>query len=133
MVAALETGRTSWTHLPGAVRLGPHDNATEVTAAQIRDLITRLVETGAGRQGDPPVLFARDAGYDVIRLAYLLADLPVVLVARIRSDRVMRHRPPVVRADGRPGRRPRHGARFELQVSQTWMVPDTERHDTPSR
>ena len=41
-----------------------------------------------------------DAGYDVIRLSYLLADLPVLLVARVRSDRVMRGHPPAVRADG---------------------------------
>jgi hypothetical protein len=39
-------GRTSWTHLPDAVRLDPDDDATEVTAAPIRDLMTRLVETG---------------------------------------------------------------------------------------
>ena len=29
-----------------------------------------------------------DAGYDVIRLAWLLADLPLVLCARLRSNRV---------------------------------------------
>ena len=31
MIAALETGRTSWTQLPGAVRLGPDDDRTVVT------------------------------------------------------------------------------------------------------
>jgi hypothetical protein len=133
VIAALETGRTSWTHLVDAVRLDPDDDATEVTAAQIRELMARLVQAGAWRQGDPPVLFAMDAGYDVIRLSWLLADLPVVLVARIRADRVMRARPPAARADGRPGRRPRHGARFELQASTTWTVPDAERRDTHPR
>jgi hypothetical protein len=133
VICALETGRTSWTHLLDAVRLGPNDDATEVTAVQIRDLMTRLTQVGAWCQGDPPVLFAMDAGYDVIRLSYLLAGLPVVLVARIRSDRVMRQRAPVVRADGRPGRRPRHGARFELQAATTWTVPDAERRDTHHR
>jgi hypothetical protein len=133
VIAALETGRTSWTHLLDAVRLGPDDDATEVTAVQIRDLMARLIEAGAWRQGDPPILFAMDAGYDVIRLSYLLADLPVVLVARIRSDRVMRQRAPAVRADGRPGRRPRHGARFELQACETWTAPDAERRDTHRR
>ncbi len=32
--------------------------------------------------GDPPILIAFDAGYDIVRLAYLLADLPVVLIGR---------------------------------------------------
>ena len=35
-----------------------------------------------------------DAGYDVIRLAWLLADLPVVVCARLRSDRVFCRPPP---------------------------------------
>ena len=30
-----------------------------------------------------------DAGYDVTRLAFLLADLPVELLGRLRSDRVL--------------------------------------------
>ena len=132
VIAALETGRTSWTHLVDAVRLAPDDDATEVTATQIRDLMRRLIEAGVWHEGDPPVLFAMDAGYDVIRLSWLLADLPVLLVARIRSDRVMRQRPSA-RADGRPGRRPRHGARFEFQESTTWTAPDAERHDTHPR
>jgi hypothetical protein len=36
LVAALETGRTSWTALLDAVRLDPADDATAVTAAQLR-------------------------------------------------------------------------------------------------
>jgi hypothetical protein len=35
-VVALEPGRTSWTLPLDAVRLGPEDDATEVTAAQVR-------------------------------------------------------------------------------------------------
>ena len=38
LVAALEPGRTSWTLPLDAVRLGPADDATEVTAAQVRDV-----------------------------------------------------------------------------------------------
>ena len=37
LVAALEPGRTSWTLPLDAVRLGPADDATEVTAAQVRE------------------------------------------------------------------------------------------------
>ncbi|GAA2213808.1 hypothetical protein GCM10009850_092710 [Nonomuraea monospora] len=38
------------------------------------------------------MLIVTDAGYDIIRLAYVLRDLPVELLGRIRSDRVL-HRP----------------------------------------
>ena len=37
LVAALEPGRTSWTLPLDAVRLGPADDATAVTAAQVRE------------------------------------------------------------------------------------------------
>ena len=37
VVAALEPGRTSWTAVLDAVRLGPDDDETEVTAAQVRE------------------------------------------------------------------------------------------------
>lgn len=62
-----------------AVRLGPDDDAAEVSAAQARDVITRLITVGHWRDGDP-VIF--DAGYDVTRLAFLLADLPAVSLCR---------------------------------------------------
>ena len=39
VVAALEPGRTSWTLPLDAVRLGPADDATEVTAAQVREVV----------------------------------------------------------------------------------------------
>lgn len=124
VIAALETGRTSWTHLLDAVRIGPDEDLTEVTATQIRDLLARLVAAGAWRVGDAPVLLVMDAGYDVVRLSFLLADLPVVLVARIRSDRVMRGpAPPPPRGGGRP---PRHGARVELAVPASWPSDQAE-------
>ena len=47
-MAALETGRTSWTAVLDAVRLGPVDDATTVTADQLRALIDRLI-IGGGR------------------------------------------------------------------------------------
>ena len=53
-VAALESGRSSWTAVLDAVRLGPDDDETEVT--QIRQAITRLIAAGhwrAWRPGHP--------------------------------------------------------------------------------
>lgn len=52
-VAALETGRTSWTALLDAVRLGPVDDATAVTAEQLRAVINRLITAGHWRPGAP--------------------------------------------------------------------------------
>lgn len=56
LVVALESGRTSWTAPLDAVRLRPDDDATEVTATQIRDLVGRLVVAGQWKAGDPPIL-----------------------------------------------------------------------------
>ena len=115
VIAALEPGRTSWTAVLDAVRLGPDDDETEVTAAQVREVVTRLIAAGHWREGDPDILVVFDAGYDVTRLACLLADLPVELLGRLRCDRVMRlpapprqpgtnGRPPQARPRARPGR-----------------------------
>jgi DDE superfamily endonuclease len=52
-VAALEPGRASWTLPLDAVRPGPADDATEVTAAQVRDVIGRLIAAGHWHEGDP--------------------------------------------------------------------------------
>jgi hypothetical protein len=45
-VAALEPGRTSWTAVLDAVRLGPDDDEAAVTAVQLREVVARLVESG---------------------------------------------------------------------------------------
>ncbi|MGQ0776739.1 MAG: transposase [Pseudonocardiales bacterium] len=87
-VAALEPGRTSWTAMLDAVRLGPQDDPAQVTAGQIREVIDRLRQAGHWASGEADILIVLDAGYDVTRLAFLLADLPIVLLGRVRSDRV---------------------------------------------
>ena len=113
VIAALEPGRTSWTAVLDAVRLGPDDDETEVTAAQVREVVTRLIEAGHWREGDPPILVVFDAGYDVTRLACLLADLPVELLgpaaqrpgdAAARAAAPARHERPAPQA--RPGAGP---------------------------
>ena len=53
VIAALEPGRTSWTAVLDAIRLGPDDDETEVTAAQVREVVARLVAAGHWHQGDP--------------------------------------------------------------------------------
>src|SRR5213078_3514377 len=83
VIAALEPGRTSWTAVLDAVRLGPDDDVAEVTAAQVREVVARLAGAGHWHQGDPAILVIFDAGYDVVRLAFLLADLPVEVLGRL--------------------------------------------------
>jgi DDE superfamily endonuclease len=132
VVAALEPGRTSWTAVLDAVRLGPDDDEAEVTAGQVREVVTRLIEAGHWREGDPPVLVIFDAGYDVTRLAWLLADLPVELLGRLRSDRVMRL-PAPPRQPGAHGRPRKHGGELALSDPATWPVPQITTSTVTSR
>jgi hypothetical protein len=134
-VAALESGRTSWTGVLDAIRLGPADDATAVTADQLRAVVGRLIAAGHWADGDPTILIVMDSGYDVTRLAFVLADLPVEVLGRIRSDRVLRlPRPP--RLPGTNGRPPKHGPEFALAKPDTWPEPqhttttDTTRYGT---
>jgi DDE superfamily endonuclease len=134
-VAALETGRTSWTAVLDAVRLGPADDATAVTTTQLRDVIDRLITAGHWQPGDPDIMIVADSGYDIPRLAYVLAELPVEFVGRLRSDRVLRL-PKPVRPAGMTGRPPKHGPEIALDRPATWPTPqhttstDTTRYGT---
>lgn len=122
-VVALETGRSSWTAPLDALRLAPGDDLAAVTAAQLREVVTRLVAVGRWRPGDPDVLVVADAGYDGPRLAWLLRDLPVQVLTRMRSDRVLRRAAPA-RTPGTNGRPPRHGAEFLFRDPGSWGTPD---------
>jgi len=134
-VAALETGRSSWTALLDAVRLGPTDDATAVTATQLREVVNRLITAGHWKPGDPNIVIVADTGYDITRLAHVLADLPVELVGRLRSDRVLRL-PKPARLPGTTGRPPKHGPEIALNKPASWPTPqhttstDTTRYGT---
>jgi hypothetical protein len=123
VVAALETGRTSWTTILDAIRLGPADDATAVTAAQLREVVTRLQAAGHWNEGDADILIVMDSGYDVTRLAFVLADLPVEVMGRLRADRVL-VRPTPPRRAGTNGRPRKHGGTFTLAKPDTWHQPD---------
>src|SRR5215471_3693580 len=132
VVAALEPGRTSWTAVLDAVRLGPGDDEAEVTATQVREVVTRLIAAGHWRQGDPHILVIFDAGYDVTRLAWLLADLPVEVLGRLRSDRVMQL-PAPARQPGTWGRPRKHGGELALADPATWPPPRVTTSTATSR
>lgn len=123
-VAALETGRTSWCALLDAVRLGPADDATAVTATQLRDVVARLMREGHWHAGDPEILIVMDSAYDVTYLSHAMADLPVVLVGRLRSDRVMLRDPGPTGAAPRAAGRAGTAASSQTVMSFTapWMI-----------
>ncbi len=125
IICALEPGRSSWTAPLDAVRLTPGDDTATVTARQLRDLLQRLITAGQGQTGDPDILIVADAGYDAPRLGFLLKDLPVQVLARMRSDRVLRRAGPP-RLPHTQGRPPRHGGKFVFGQPDTWGTPDTE-------
>ena len=102
-------------------------------------MVDRLIAAGHWQPGDPDILIVVDAGYDVTRLAFLLADLPVELLGRLRSDRVLRlpkpprppgrDRPPAqARRRVRPGR-PGHLAHRRSTSTST----ETSRYGTAQR
>ncbi|GGT41154.1 hypothetical protein GCM10010254_71180 [Streptomyces chromofuscus] len=68
-----------------------------------------MKQAGHWRQGDPEILIVMDAGYDVTYLSHALADLPVVLIGRLRWDRVMLRDPGPTRSGPKGGRPRRHG------------------------
>lgn len=65
-----------------------------------------------------------DAGYDVTRLAYVLADLPVELVGRLRSDRVMLRDAGPRRSGPRGGQPGKHGGVLTFSKPASWHTPD---------
>src|SRR3954451_23832060 len=77
IVAAVESGHTSWTAVLDAVRLTQTDDVTAVdvtavTATQLREVVSRLIDAGHWHPGDPNILIVMDAGYDVVRLTHQL-------------------------------------------------------------
>jgi hypothetical protein len=127
VVVALETGRSSWTAPLDAVRLTPGDDAATVTARQIREVVVRVTDAGHWQPGDPDILLVADAGYDGPRLAHLLADLPIAVLVRMRSDRVLR-RPAPPRPPHTMGRTRRHGGEFVFGDPATRGEPEVTTH-----
>jgi hypothetical protein len=72
--------------------------------------------------GGPVPWFVFDGGYDSAQLALDLAEVPVAVLVRLRSDRCFYADPPP-RAPGSTGRPRRHGAKFNCADPTTWPVP----------
>jgi hypothetical protein len=84
--------------------------------------VTRLIEAGQWRAGDPAVRVIFDARYDAPRLAFLLADPPVEVLGRLPSGRVL-YLPASARPPGTSGRPRSHGGEFALADPATWAEP----------
>jgi hypothetical protein len=95
-------------------------------------VIARLVGAGHWREGDPAVLVIFDGGDDVARLAFLLAGLPVEVLGRLRSDRVMQL-PAPPRRPGTTGRPSKHGGELALSDPATWPAPHVTTSTLTSR
>lgn len=125
IICGLEPGRSSWTAPLDALRLTPGDDTATVTSRQRRDLLQRLITAGQWQTGDPDILIVAGAGYDAPRLGFPLKDLTVQVLARTRSDRVLRRAVPtgsgIPRAD-HPGTE----ASSPSDSHDTWGTPDTE-------
>ncbi|MFD4034425.1 transposase [Streptomyces sp. NPDC058637] len=113
---AAPRGRRCWTRSAWS----PGADVAAVTTVQIREVVERLVDAGQSQPGDPEVLVALDAGYDAPRIAHLLDGLPVQILGRLRSDRVMRRPTPPRVYDPKGGRPPKHGGEFAFGDPATW-------------
>lgn len=91
-----------------------------MTTVQICEVVERLVAAGQWKPGDPEVLVVLDAGYDAPRIAHLLAGLPVEILGRLRSDRVMRRATSPRVYDPKGGRPSKHGGESVFGDPSTW-------------
>jgi DDE superfamily endonuclease len=115
-IAQVSFARDSWTAPVDAARLHPLDDTDQHAARLIRALVGRLPASG------PVPWFVFDAGYDSAQLSLDLADLPVAVLVRLRSDRCFYADPPP-RPPGAGGRPRRHGAKFAFADPASWPAP----------
>src|ERR671936_2157555 len=87
-ICQLGLARDSWTAPVDAARLHPLDDTDQTAARQIHALLGRLPA------GGPVPWFVFDAGYDSAQLSLDLADAPVAVLVRLRSDRCFYPGPP---------------------------------------
>jgi hypothetical protein len=120
-ICQLSFDRDSWTAPVDAARLHPLDDTDQQAARQVRALLGRLPA------GGPVPLAVFDTGYDSAQLTLDLADLPIVVLVRLRSDRCFYADPPP-RPPGASGRPRRHGAKFNCADPATWPAPTATLH-----
>jgi hypothetical protein len=115
-ICQLSFDRDSWTAPVDAARLHPLDDTDQQAAVRVRALLGRLGD------GGPVPLVVFDAGYDSAQLTLDLAEAPVAVLVRLRSDRCFYADPPPP-APGATGRPRRHGAKVNCADPTTWPAP----------
>jgi hypothetical protein len=125
LVVGVGWGSSSWVDPIEARRIRPHEDHADVTVEQITRLLADLRD--AGRLGDhqPPPLVMLDAGNPSTQISLALADQPVQVLVRLRSNRVF-HTDPEPRLPGRPGAPARPGRRFSCSDPTERHEPDYE-------
>jgi hypothetical protein len=122
-------GTSSWVDPIEGRRLLPDDDHTEVTLAQIGDLLTDLDATGKQQPDAPPPLILLDAGNDPTALAHELIDKPdrkpVQLLVRLSSKRVF-YTDPGDRPPGKRGAPRRHGEKLSLSDPDSGPAPHSD-------
>ncbi|WP_435861715.1 transposase [Streptomyces milbemycinicus] len=86
---------------------------------QLREIVERLITAGQWYDGDSDTLVVLDSRYDAPRIAHRLAGLPVEILGRLRSDRVMRRPTPPHVYDPQGGRPPKHASECAFCASAT--------------
>jgi len=123
-VAQLSFVRDSWTAPLEVRRVVPGENIHAVALAQVRALLRRQGPSEA------VPLFVFDAGYDPVPLTLALAEEPVAILVRMRSDRCFFGEPPHKAKVGYCCGPPfRHGAKFDCKQPATWPAPTGEHHE----
>lgn len=132
LLVALRWGRSCWVDPVAARRIRPTEDATQVTLAQVTDLLADLAATGKPRAEDPPPAVVFDAGYDATALAHELAGHPVQILVRLNSRRVF-YTDPAPRPPGSRGAPRRHGQKLSLADPTHGPAPDQELTATSPR
>lgn len=121
-LVAVNWGTSSWVDPIDARRIAPGSDCTTVAIEQVRVLARDLSATGRWSPGDPAPLVMFDSGYPGTEPAHTLADTPVQVLVRVRSDRVFYRAPGPRHPHG--GRTPKRGARLACSNPETWPKPD---------
>lgn len=109
------------TALLDAVRLRPGADVAAVTISQVREVLERLIAAGRGMRATRRSWSCWTPATTRPRIAHLLGDLPVEILGRMRSDRVLRRLIPQ-RVPGTNGRPPKHGDEFVFANPATWGI-----------
>jgi hypothetical protein len=108
-VDALETGRTSWTAILDAVRLGPPDDEMAVACAKLREVLDRLITAGHWRPSDPPILIVTTPATTLPAWPTARPGLPLQVLGRLRNARSAPDRRTVIGYDSASNRGAGHG------------------------